>query len=236
MSINRNLISGFILTFVFILSFSAVSADLGMVAGALNFNVSVGGHETLQFRAFNDGGTPLNFNVVPPTYTPIVNQTTPTLVIIPLNGTIAPNSQLIFNVTVYMPWNDKAGDRWDNIAQVVAVANQTGTSGATVLAGVGKEIIILSAPAKTNWALIYGSIAAVVIVVAVGVSYYLLVFRKKKTSRAAAKKAAGRRAKVAARGKAGRARPSARRATSSSRRRKAAPARRARSTARRRRR
>lgn len=234
MLINRRLISGFILTFIFIVSLSAVSADLGMVAGALSFNVSIGGHQTLQFKAFNSGSTPIHFNVVPPNYAPIINQTTPKVVITPSNGTIAPNSQLIFNVTVYMPGNDKAGDIWDNIAQVVAVANQTSSSGATVLAGVGKEIVIVSAPAKTNWTLIYGSIGAVVIVVIAGAMYYLLVYRRKKTSRAAAKKAAGR-AKVSARRKAVRAGPSARRPTQA-RRKKAVPARRARSTARRRRR
>ena len=196
MRIRRHVILGVILTFILALSATTLNADLGMVAGSLNFNVSVGGHQTLQFRAFNSGDYPISFNVIPPTYTQIPNQTTPKVVISPINGSIAPHSQLAFNVTVYMPSNDKPGDFWDNIAQVVAIANSTNPSGATVLAGVGKEISITSAPAKTDYALIYGGIAAVVVVVA-GAAYYLMRMRKKVP--AAKVKAAGKAKAAAAR-------------------------------------
>lgn len=188
MATNKYLISSFIFAAILIFSLPAVSADLGMVAGPLNFNVSAGGHETMQFRAFNNGGSSINFNVIPPSYAQIPNQTTPTIVITPQNGSIAPHSQLTFNVTVYMPGNDKPGDFWDNIAQVVAVGNATSASGATVSAGVGKEISITSAPAKTDWTLIYAAAAfAVIVVVIAACAYYFLLRGRKGGLKVAAK-------------------------------------------------
>lgn len=165
MAIGRTAALLFIAAAIVAASAYYASADLGMVAGPLNFNVSVGGYETLQFRAFNSGNQPISFNVVPPSFTEIANQSTPSVTISPANGTMAPHTELLFNVTVHVPGKDKPGDFWDNIIQVVEVSNVTNTNGATVLEGVGKEISVTSAPSKTDYPLIIGVIIAAAIIV-----------------------------------------------------------------------
>ena len=190
MAINRTAALLFIATAILAASAYFASADLGMVAGPLNFNVSVGGHETLQFRAFNSGSQPILFNVVPPTFTAIANQSTPSVTITPSNGTIAPHSELTFNVTVNVPGKDRQGDFWDNIIQVVELSNVTNTNGATVLEGVGKEISITSAPAKTDYPLIIGSIIAAALIICASALHLNRRRRRSPEARAAPAKGA----------------------------------------------
>src|ERR1700730_3080453 len=133
-----------IISFLFFALIQSISyAQIGEIAGALVYNVSVGSSNTSHLTIFNSGTSPIHFSVGLPQFNPIPNETSPTVFIYPMNGTIAPQESYKLNVTVYMPGNDKPKTKWDGLIQVVQIANQTIVGGATVQAGVGKEIIIM---------------------------------------------------------------------------------------------
>lgn len=145
-------------------------AQLGEVAGPLNFNVNVSGSETLQLTVLNSGSTPLAYRVLFPTLQQIPNETAPTLTMSPLNGTIQPYKEQMINVTVYVPGNDKPGQHWSGIIQVVQKSNQTNPGGAVIQTGVAKLISITSTT-PTGIPLLY-VVSGIIIIVIAGVVYY----------------------------------------------------------------
>ena len=146
---------------------SFAGAQLGEVAGGLNFNVSLGGSQTSNtFTIVNAGNSTIGFSIINPAFNQIPNSTTPTVIISPMNGTLAPHSNLRIDVTVIMPTGqDKPGMRWDGFIQVLSVlANSDNPGGAVIQTGVAKEIIIVAAPEQYNWFLIGGAVVVVAVV------------------------------------------------------------------------
>ncbi len=84
-------------------------AQLGEVAGQLNFNVNLSSSQTQQMIIINSGKTNLQYEVFAPTLQMIANTTTPTITVSPINGTLRPYEQQTINITVYMPGGDKPG-------------------------------------------------------------------------------------------------------------------------------
>ncbi|MEM3841492.1 MAG: hypothetical protein QXN59_02270 [Candidatus Micrarchaeaceae archaeon] len=127
----------------------------------------------------NSGGTPINFRVISPVLRPIVNETTPTVVSVPMNGTIAPHSQMNVSIRVSVAAKDKPGLTWTGVWQAVEVTNNTasGPTSALLTAGVAKIITIDSAK-PLPFPVIYIVIIALVVVIAVGLAAYFLLFSK----------------------------------------------------------
>jgi hypothetical protein len=168
--------------------------SLGEIAGPLNFNVSLGGKQTLPLTIVAEGSNPIPYKVILPELSTVANEVTPTVVVSPSSGTLAPNTHLVINVTVYMPRGDKTSLEWKGIMQVIETAPGNSTSGggasAEVVAGVAKLVTIDSAPAIFNpWDYIIPGAVAVVVIV--GLVYYFKVMRKPT-------KAAGKRAVMVA--------------------------------------
>ncbi|MGC9011246.1 MAG: hypothetical protein ACP5JN_03880 [Candidatus Micrarchaeia archaeon] len=198
-------------SFVFLAIFSTfVNAQLGQQAGPLVFNVTLGGSQTLNYTILNGGDSPIGFRVVLPVLNTIPHNETPTVSISPMNGTLAPHSQQVIHVTVYMPSKNKPGLVWNggitpgtSGIQVIEVSpSQVSTGmGATVYAGVLKSITIYSAKPPLNIMLIVGIVAIAVIVAISLVIYYYKVLLSAK-----ARKAEARRKELAAIAKAAKAR------------------------------
>ncbi len=151
-----------------------VYADLGEAAGGLVFNVMVGGSNTLTYTLINTGSSNITFNINPPNFMPIPNQTNPIIILTPKNGTIPPHSVLDVEVTVKMPSSNKPYLMWDGIMQAIAATPETNPGGAVIQGAVGKEVLITSSPAKFN-ALLTVSILVVVILLICG----FLLYRKR---------------------------------------------------------
>ena len=169
-------------SFVFLAIFSTfVNAQLGEQAGPLFFNVTLGGSETLNYTILNGGDSPIGFRVVLPVLNSIPHNETPTVSISPMNGTLAPHSQQLIHVTVYMPSSDKPGLVWNGGVtpgtsgiQVIEVSPSQVSSGmgATVYAGVLKALTVESAKPPLNIMLIIGIILVVAVVVVIGIVIY----------------------------------------------------------------
>ena len=123
---------------------SIAYAQLGEVAGPLNFNVNVSDNQTLVLTILNSGNTTLPYTVVPPSITPIVNETNPTVAISPISGALPPFHQQAINITIYIPASDKPGIMWRGVVQVIQGSNATISGGATIQSGVAKLINIYS--------------------------------------------------------------------------------------------
>lgn len=172
------------LILLFSLTFITYS-QLGEVAGQPFFNVSLGSSETLNYTIINSGSTPIGFKVIPPSLNTIPHNATPTVVITPMNGTLAPNSQQKISITVYMPSSDKPGLKWQGITQVLQTSTQqiNGSGmGVTLREGVAKIVTIESAPPKPLPLADYVAGIVLVIAVVVIVSYIVVVRRKAKTT------------------------------------------------------
>jgi hypothetical protein len=207
--------------FCFVLLASSY-AQIGEVAGPLNFNVSIGSRQSLTLTIINGGSDTLAFEATPTITTSIPNSTAPRVSMMPQNGTIPAHSELGLNVTVYMPGGkNKAGMVWDGYVSTVEMSNDTLIgSGANVRSGALKIMTITAAPAKFQE--IYILIAAIGVTV-VGIGGYHGVKRmrakiaKKKASAKKARKvskrkrAAKKSRKAAARRKASRTRRRTRR-------------------------
>ncbi len=146
-------------------------AQLGEVAGPLNFNVNTSGSQTMQLTVINSGSTPIGFKVLQPSLQSIPNETTPTVTISPLNGTIAPYKQQLINVTVYISGSDKPGLHWSGFIQVIQQTNQTNPGGAVIQSGVAKMISINSTQ-PVGIPLEYLVIGVIAIAVAGAAIYY----------------------------------------------------------------
>lgn len=199
------------LLFIFVLLVSSY-AQIGEVAGPLNFNVSIGSRESLTFTIINGGSDTLVYMATPTITTSIPNATTPQVIITPMNGTIPPHTQLPLNVTVYMPaGKNKPGMTWNGYISAVAVTNTTIVNGATIQAGALKIMTITAAEPKGQEGYV---LVAILVIVGIGVGAYYAVSRlrarkgrakrplkraKKVTKRAARRGKAMRRRKAAAR-------------------------------------
>ena len=138
-------------------------AQIGEVAGPLNFNVCIGSKQSLTLTIINGGGDMISYQATPTLTTSIPNATAPQIKITPANGTIAPHSELPLNVTVYMPGGrNRAGMVWGGYISTVELANSTLVgSGANVQSGALKIMSVTAAPAKFQE--IYVLIAALAI-------------------------------------------------------------------------
>jgi len=188
-----------------LLSISSITyAQLGEEAGPLIFNITPGGRQTLNYSILNGGSSPINFTVLLPMLSRIPNNETPIIKVYPMNGTLAPHSQQVIYVTVFMPANDKPGLTWNGgyspetsgimvIEDAPSITNGEG-AGAVVYAAVIKGLIITSATPSINILLIV-IILLVIAIVGIIVYYY----RRK---RANAKNKKEKRAKKTAKTKA----------------------------------
>lgn len=165
-----------------LLAATAYSQNLGQSAGSLVFNVSLGGTQSSGYTIFDGGSAPISYTVSPPQYNPIKNETTPTVTVSPLSGTLQPGQQTGISVTVHMPSNDKPGLKWDGIMQVLATSNTSNPGGAVIQGGLGKEVIIYSSlpPKGTLGPLVYVIIGVVAAVAVIG--GILFLFKSKKGS------------------------------------------------------
>ena len=180
--------------------------NLGQSGGSLDFNVSLGGSQTLNYTIFDAGSSPISFHIILPQFTPIPHNETPAVTASPENGTMQPQKSQTIYVTVHMPSNDSVGLKWDNIIQVIAVSNVSNPGGAVIQGGLGKEVIIYSKKPKSN-PFIYVAIAVLVIIVAAGAAAYYVSRNRKGRARAAA----ARRKQMASVKRLGGRRPSRRR-------------------------
>lgn len=161
---------------VYIFLVAAISvfsyAQIGEVAGPVNFNVSVGSYQSLPVTIVDGGNAPIAFNVTYVLTTKIKNVTAPIVTINPMNGTINPHSEVVLNVTTYVPGNDKPGTFWNGQISVVSnsVAQITG-SGAIIRAGTLKIFTITAAQPKSNILLIV--LIIVIIVILIIIVYYI---------------------------------------------------------------
>ena len=161
-------------------------AQIGEVAGPLNFNVSIGSRQSLTLTIVNGGsGGPISYMATPTITTVIPNSTAPTVTVKPMNGTIAPRSMVHLNVTVYMPsGKNKPGMMWSGYVSTVELSNTSVVNGANIQAGALKIMTITAAASKFQE--IYILIAAVVVTCA-GIGGYQVV--KKMRAKKVAKKA-----------------------------------------------
>ena len=87
----RNLLPTLSEPFLISVLLGASYAQIGEVAGPLNFNVSIGSRQSLTLTIVNGGsGGPISYMATPTITTVIPNSTAPTVTVKPMNGTIAP--------------------------------------------------------------------------------------------------------------------------------------------------
>ena len=168
------------------LSFTALSyAQLGEQAGQPTMNVSVGSSATFNYSILNGGSTPINFTVILPTLNTIPHNATPTVTVTPMNGTLAPHSNMAVSIKVDVPGSDKPGLEWQGIVQVVEAAPTKITSsgeGAVITAGVAKILTIYSAAPKPI-PLIYYIVAIVVVVIVIVAVISAVILRRSSKAR-----------------------------------------------------
>ena len=230
------------LSFLILLLFSSVVyAQIGEIAGHLNFYVQVGGSNSLPFTIANGGSTPVHFVVQPYYIGGVANRTTPTIKIEPTSGTIEPYSQYTLNVTATVPAKNNsvgflfwqtipAGLGWSGNLEVVATGSSSVNGGANIEAGVVK-IFTITPYTVPPGPIVYAVIAALIVIVA-GIVFYFGVYRRRYVRYRPSSKAAAARAKAVAMSKKMRGRRAARKRTQ---RRKARGARARKATRRRRR-
>lgn len=161
------------------------AAQLGEQAGQPNMNVPLGGSATFNYSILNAGASPINFTVILPTLNTIPHNTTPTVAVTPMSGTLAPYSQHTITIMVSLPGSDKTNLTWQGVLQVVEATPQTVSSGgasATITAGVAKILTIHSVAPK-GWPIIYFVVLFAAVAVVISAASYLLFMRKKKTAR-----------------------------------------------------
>jgi len=183
------------------------SAQLGEQGGPLVFNITLGGSETLNYTILNAGSSPINFTVELPILNTIPNNETPIIKVYPMNGTLAPHSQHVMHVTVFMPAKDKPGLTWSGgyekgtsgIAVVEGSPSIVSSSGmsAVVYAAIVKGIIISSAKPPINILLIAGIVSLAAVIAAGSAVYYY--YRRRAAAKAKKKLRAKKLAKPRAR-------------------------------------
>lgn len=153
-------------------------AQIGEVAGPVNFNVSAGSSQSLSVTIVNGGNNPLFFNATPLVTTVIVNETTPTVIVSPKNGTIGPHSQAVLNLTAFVPGGDKPGLEWNGQLSVVSNSLSTITgSGAIIQEGALKIFTITSAQPKFN--VLFAILIVVIVAILIILFYYFYKKRSK---------------------------------------------------------
>ncbi|MCL5007982.1 MAG: hypothetical protein M1562_01900 [Candidatus Marsarchaeota archaeon] len=172
-----------------ILSLSVVAlshAQLGEQAGQPTMYVNVSSSSTFSYYILNGGSSPISFKVIPPSLNSIPHNTTPTVVITPMSGTIMPSSDQKVSINVSMPSGDKPGLKWEGIVQVVeATPTNVTTSGegAVITAGVAKLLTIYSTvPKPTPF---YYIIIIVIVIVILVAAASVILFKRRKRSRTA---------------------------------------------------
>ncbi|MCL5423467.1 MAG: hypothetical protein M1385_00080 [Candidatus Marsarchaeota archaeon] len=171
----------YIVLFFFLFSaiLSMPLAQIGEVAGPVNFNVSAGSSQSLSVTIVNGGNNPLFFNATPIVTTLIANEITPTVTVFPKNGTIGPHSQAVLNLTTFVPGSDKPGLEWNGQLSVVSNSLSTITgSGAIIQEGALKIFTITSAQPKFN--ILFVILIIVIVVILIVVFYY---FYKKRANK-----------------------------------------------------
>ena len=122
------------------------SAQLGEVAGNLNFAMVPGHNQTLQWGLVNYNSTPVQVQYQGPTLTQFYNAVNPTITVpgfTGFNGTIQPGITYV-NVTVSMPKNDipyEGNTPWTGVLGMNLLA-QNCTGGGCIVAGVAKRFYI----------------------------------------------------------------------------------------------
>jgi len=183
---KTKVVCGIVFLLLFSLLSSVSSAQLGEFAGQIHFNVSAGESQTLHMTIFDSStNASVRFEAFSQ-ITAIPNMTSPTITLSPKSGVLQPRQNILINITVYMPLNAKPGTTWTAIVQVIQVANQTVSSGATIQSGVAKIITITAQPLKINYLeLAFGGI--VVIGVSFG-AYYSILRRRAKAAKVSARR------------------------------------------------
>ncbi len=177
----------YVILFSFLLSIilSMPLAQIGEVAGPVNFNVSAGSSQSLSVTIVNGGSSSLFFNATPIVTTSIVNETTPTVIVSPKNGTIGPHSQVVLNLTAFVPGADKPGLEWNGQLSVVSNSLSTITgSGAIIQEGALKIFTITSAQPKFNMLFV---ILIVIIAAILIVAFYYFYKKRTKIRKSASK-------------------------------------------------
>lgn len=173
--------------FLFVLSnliFGLSFAQIGEVAGPVNFNVSVGSTQSLIVTIVDGGNTPIMFNATPLITTVIKNATAPIMKVYPQNGTIQPHSQVALNLTAYVPGGDKPGMFWNGQLSVISNSStKINGSGAIIHEGTLKIFTVTAAQQKFDIFLYVGIVVLIVILI-VAVYFYKKMKRLKHNTRA----------------------------------------------------
>jgi hypothetical protein len=185
-------------------------AQLGEIAGQLNFQVQIGHNETLQLHLLNEGNTSIGVQVTAQTMqftsnkTTQANQITPTIYISPENVTVPAYGTAAVNVTIFMPLSNRPNwASWQDIISAQEETNATNSGGALILQGVAKLVAVSAVPSTTTTTTIPTTIAQsglsalsgvavpiiiLIIIIVVAIAYYY-------SSRGTKKRPAGRKAK-----------------------------------------
>jgi hypothetical protein len=156
---------------------SLSSACIGLVAGKVQFNVTVGTSETLQMQIFNACRNQSIGYQSAARFSPVANQSTPRVTISPANGTIPPAGQVFLNITVYMPYNATPGTVWHGGAVATEVTNES-AYGATVQVGIVKEFAVTAVAAPPDYRLYAAAAIAIAIGAAGGAVYYSIASKR----------------------------------------------------------
>ncbi|MGC8694066.1 MAG: hypothetical protein ACP5RI_00370 [Candidatus Micrarchaeia archaeon] len=142
----------FLLTIIFLFALSTFTfSQLGQEAGQPYINVSVGSTSNYSYLIFNSGSNSIYYQVVLPTLNNIPNSITPTVLVTPMNGTLAPDSQQVINIKVSIPSNDAPYLKWQGILQIIetsSIQNSTSGMGIVIREGIAKILTIESLPPK----------------------------------------------------------------------------------------
>ena len=151
---SRTLVLLFMLSFA--LSASLAAAQIGEQAGDFWMQVPVGGNSITLWHIFNTGSQPVGYYTITPFFNSVPNETTPTVILVPSNGTLPADSSLTINVIVTMPRSNTPSNStwWSGLLQIreVALVNSSNSSGGTAViqAGLAKSINVAAAPSTTT--------------------------------------------------------------------------------------
>ncbi|MGC8567793.1 MAG: hypothetical protein ACP5LP_00900 [Candidatus Micrarchaeia archaeon] len=178
---------------------NAQKANLGEVAGPLNFNVPLGGNETLNFTILYQGGSEGSFQIIPPTLTvtpSTANVITPQVIISPMNGSFSGMENI--KITVNMPSDvEELNHSWTGIIQAVQPINKSSnfSGGAIIAVGVAKTISIkaykptvVTSPVITyieKHLVLLGGVAIAIVIILIIVLLLLHRYLSKKITRGA---------------------------------------------------
>ncbi len=190
------------------------SAQLGEIAGQLNFQVQIGHNQTIQLHLLNEGNTSIGVHVTAQalqlTSNRVLsaNQPTPTIFISPENLTVPAYGTSAINITVSMPLGDTPYlASWEDIISAQEATNATNPGGALILQGVAKIISVGAIPSTTTTSTIPTTIAqsagagvgplsgaalpiaVIILIIIIAIAYYYSARRPK------GRKAPGRRAR-----------------------------------------